>query len=357
MSASSTLTTAVVGAGIAGLACARTLQAAGLAVTVFEKSRGPGGRMTSRRFDEATLDLGAQFFSVRDDSFRREVTRWLAAGLAAPWPWKLWHVDGQTWHYQHDGRERYCGQPRMSAITRHLAEGLALHAECRIDSLSRRENAWWLHDQHGECHGPFDRVVISAPSPQALALVADHDEALAEACRAVVQRSCWAGWACLETPLPDVPGVEHDWQAAQVAHGPLRFIARNQYKPGRAPQGETLTLLAHPDWSDQHLEDEPQIVACRLLEALVQALPPGTPPPRVSRLGAHRWRFAHPELPATGATAPHSDYRYAASGLALCGDAWRGPRIEDAWLSGHRLGLALVAPHAHPTAFGDSHDL
>jgi len=38
----------VVGAGIAGLACARALTAAGYPVRVLDRGRRPGGRMSSR---------------------------------------------------------------------------------------------------------------------------------------------------------------------------------------------------------------------------------------------------------------------------------------------------------------------
>lgn len=116
-------TAAIVGAGIAGLACARVLQDAGWQVTLFDKARGPGGRMTSRSLAAATVDIGAQFFSVRDEAFRREIEAWLKADLVAPWPWKLWRVTNDRWHYRHDGKERYAGKPRMSAVTRHLSRG------------------------------------------------------------------------------------------------------------------------------------------------------------------------------------------------------------------------------------------
>ena len=65
---SSPVSVAVVGAGLAGVACARGLQAAGVEVTVFDKSRGVGGRLATRR---TTVTL---------------------PGHAAPW----WQVQQQT---------------------------------------------------------------------------------------------------------------------------------------------------------------------------------------------------------------------------------------------------------------------
>ena len=60
---------AIIGAGIAGLSCASALQQAGIRVRVFEKSRGVGGRMSTRRGEGWECDHGAQYFTVSDDLF------------------------------------------------------------------------------------------------------------------------------------------------------------------------------------------------------------------------------------------------------------------------------------------------
>ncbi|QTF92484.1 FAD-dependent oxidoreductase [Halomonas sp. BM-2019] len=333
---------AIIGAGIAGLACARELDARGLAVTLFDKARGPGGRMSSRRLPEAVVDLGAQFFSVKDDTFRRAVAGWRKAGCIAPWPTSLWSAVGGDWQHHEDDLERLCGTPRMSAVTRHLAEGLRVVAETRIERLEGTVGRWWLVDAHAERHGPFRQVVISAPSPQAQALVAPHDATLAEACEAVIQRPCWAAWALFDAPLPALPGVAEAWQAVRLVDPRLRFASRNQLKPGRGQQGESLSLLANLAWSEARLEDSPETIVEALLDAFQQALPGDIRLPEPRALGAHRWRYAQPDVFAQGEPV-NLDYRRSASGLALCGDGWRGPRVEDAWLSGHHLGKALAA--------------
>ncbi|MBB3191692.1 NAD(P)/FAD-dependent oxidoreductase [Halomonas cerina] len=333
--------TAIIGAGIAGLACARHLQAAGGSVTLFDKARGPGGRMASRRLGEAVVDLGAQFFSVRDAAFRSEIERWQRAGVVARWPTSSWQAGPEGWSRHDDGRPRWCGAPRMSAVTRHLAHGLELRCATRIASLDHREDRWWLVDAAGQRQGPFAWVVIATPAPQARALLAAHEPALADACDQVIQRPCWTGWVLFDRPLPSLPDVEDGWQALRLAEGPLRFVARNQTKPGRDDQGESLSLLARLEWSRVHLEEAAEAVACQLLDAFRDSLPTGTRLPEPVARGAHRWRYAQPDVFAAGEPV-NRDYRRASTGLALCGDAWRGPRIEDAWLSGHHLGEALV---------------
>ena len=62
---------AIVGAGLAGLMAGRTLAEAGHEVVLLDKGRSPGGRLATRRIGEATLDHGAQFFTVRSEAVRR----------------------------------------------------------------------------------------------------------------------------------------------------------------------------------------------------------------------------------------------------------------------------------------------
>ncbi len=62
----------VVGAGMAGLACARSLQDAGLDVMVLESSDGPGGRVRTDLVDGFRLDRGFQILLTAYP----ELTRW-----------------------------------------------------------------------------------------------------------------------------------------------------------------------------------------------------------------------------------------------------------------------------------------
>ncbi|WP_458525983.1 NAD(P)/FAD-dependent oxidoreductase [Onishia taeanensis] len=327
---------AIIGAGLSGLACARVLAERGIASEVFDKARGPGGRLTSRRLPGAVVDLGAQYFTVREARFAARVDAWRQAGLVAPWPQRLWRVEADGWQPHQDAQTRYSAAPRMSALTRSLAEGLPLHLQTRITGLESRADGWWLADDQGQDHGPFARVVITAPTPQAEPLVAPHDAALAADCRAVTQAPCWAGHALFDAPLPTLPGVDDDWQAAFINAGPLSVVSRNDSKPGRETQGESLTLLASPTASTDWLENDAETVAARLLAAFETLCAQPLPTPRL--LGAHRWRYAKPSGQDSG-----PGYRLGAMGLALAGDAFRASRVEDAWFSGHDLGLALAA--------------
>ncbi|HSP31760.1 MAG TPA: amine oxidase, partial [Halomonas sp.] len=290
----------------------------------------------------ATLDLGAQAFIVRDAVFQREVDKWLSLGCIAPWPTSTYQASSSGWQTHNDAQKRYTGAPRMSALTRYLADSLTalpnakLTTSTPIASLEQVSTGWLLLDAGGSTHGPYDHVVISTPPPQAMALIAPWDDTLAAACQTREQRACWAGWAIFDGPLPALPGVDQDWQMVRVTHPTLRLVSRNQTKPGRDTQPESISLLAQLDWSEAHLEQAADLVAEQLLTALKSVFPASTALPNPIEVGAHRWRYAQPASPCK------DTYLYSANGLALCGDSFRDGRVEDAWLSGHRLGGALI---------------
>ena len=75
----------VVGAGIAGVACARELRARGVDVRVLERAGHPGGRMASPALHGRPVDLGAAYLTARDPEFTRVVRGWAERGLARPW--------------------------------------------------------------------------------------------------------------------------------------------------------------------------------------------------------------------------------------------------------------------------------
>ncbi|WP_083000417.1 NAD(P)/FAD-dependent oxidoreductase [Halomonas sp. GT] len=333
---------AIIGAGLSGLACGQQLAAQGIRVALFDKARGPGGRMSSKRRLSATLDLGAQAFSVRNERFANKVAEWQVAGCVARWPTSLYQASASGWQIHNDDQLRYTGAPRMSAVTRHLANTLnalpnaTITLETHIAALDKVAAGWQLHDSHGSIHGPFDVVVISAPPPQAKALLAEWEPTLAAACEEKPQRGCWAGWVIFEEPLPPMAKVVATWHTVHAQHPVLRLASRNHTKPGREHQPESISLLAQLDWSDAHIESDSESTAQQLLEAFISLLPDNTKLPNIIELGAHRWRYAQP------AQAGYQSYLYSTNGLALCGDSFKGSRVEDAWLSGDELGRALL---------------
>ena len=319
---------AVVGAGMAGLACAGRLQHAGVSVTVFDKSRGPSGRMSTRRADAgAQFDHGAQFFTALDPDFAREVQDWIRQGHVAEWEGKF--GDLETGSFIPVAKPPwYVGTPRMSSVGRHLAEGLRVNLGVRVGSMERVGDQWHLRDDDGGSLGAFDRVVLAIPAPQATLLV-QAVPGLAEAVADVEMVPCYALMLRFEEPL----GVP--WDGVRVDGGPLAWIAHDSSKPGRTTPG---CYVAHTTSLAGRflLERPPHQVASQLTLAFHAATRTRVPPVHVA---VHRWRFARPQEDEVSGLPCLYD---SSVGVGACGD-WRvGARVEAAWLSGRAMADALL---------------
>lgn len=311
---------AVIGAGMAGLICARTLQDQGIEVMVFEKSRGPGGRAATRRSDTGlSFDHGAQYFTTRDPLFGRYVEAWAEQGIVAEWAGRIVQLNGKDVTPKTDQPRRYVGVPDMTAMARQLAADLPLRSEVRIVQLSRIGLAWELTDAAGQKYGPFEYVVVSLPAPQAADLLGEH--ALASEARAVRMTPCWAVLAAFEQP------VETGWDGAFVHGAPLAWVARNSSKPGRDCVADCWVLQATADWSASH-QDCNRGDVVKLLLGEFGTITSAPLPPAVYH-DSHLWRCSASPQPLDRLFLFEPN-----TGLALCGDWLAGGRIEGAFRSG-----------------------
>src|SRR5262245_16456395 len=122
---------AVIGGGMAGLICARTLTDHRFAVRVVDQGSEPGGRISTRQIAGYRYDDGAQYFTARDPRFQREVDAWLADGVAAEWTGHVCVLENGTVSAS-EQKTRYVGIPEMGAITRHLASACHVLSDTRV---------------------------------------------------------------------------------------------------------------------------------------------------------------------------------------------------------------------------------
>lgn len=319
---------AIIGTGIAGLSAAQTLHAAGHQVRLFEKSRGSGGRMSSKRSDAGSIDLGAQYFTARDRRFAEVVQQWRSRGWVAEWTPSLYNYSDGQFSPSPDEQIRWVGTPRMSAIARAMLGALPVNFSCRITEVFRGEQHWNLQDAEGQSHGPFSHVVVATPAPQASALLAAAPK-LASTAASVVMEPTWAVALAFETPL-DTP-----LEGCFVQEGPFDWLARNRSKPGRDNQLDTWVLHATSAWSKQHLDMAKENVIEHLHGAFAEMIGCAVPAPALSL--SHRWLYARPaEAHQWGALAD------ADLGLYVCGDWCLSGRVEGAWLSGNEAARRLL---------------
>lgn len=291
----------VVGAGIAGLAAARALVERGCAVVVFEKSRGLGGRLATRRTrDGLEYDHGAPEVPDAKGPLAAYLAEAGAAGAAA----------------RHGGG--WVGTPGMSALVGPLAQGLDIRLGAAVAAVTPA-GAGWAVD--GEA---FDAVVCAAPAPQTATLCAASGPVSAAA-RSAEMDPCWTLMAAWDAPAP----------APSAAPAPFAKLVAMAGRPGRAAAPDRWVAHADLAWTRAHLELDKEAAAEALLAPLRAALGAGAPAHAV----AHRWRYARVSRPVGAPCA--QDGR-----LVACGDWLLGPDASDAYASGRAAAAALSAVFA-----------
>ncbi len=303
----------IIGAGLAGLACGERLRQAGCDVTLYDKGRGAGGRMATRRVTteqgDASFDHGAQYFTARDMAFRAQVAAWHEAGLVAPWP--------------ASGTHAWVGAPSMNAPVRHLAGKANVHWSVQVAGLTQVDGAWAIQGT------AFDAVLVAVPAEQVVPLLKPWAPEIAQAAAATKSQPCWTVMAAFAERLSPSTDTMRE-------QGIIGWAARNSAKPGRSGP-ESWVIQAGPEWSQAHLEEAAEAVLPQILSAFAQIL--GAPLPPTLVASAHRWRYAQCGACAAGEGAIWD----AALRLGACGDWLLGPRVESAWLSGRRLAEQVIA--------------
>ena len=315
---------AVVGAGIAGVACARALADAGHQVRIYEKSRGTGGRMATRRGDAGTFDHGAQYFTARDPRFQSLIRHLETKGVLAPYRGRIAQWSAGVLKPVADREPRYVGLPGMPALCRALAEGVEIVHEQQVAAVEQLQGRWSVLGAAGRDDG-YDALVLAVPAVQALPLSVAVPGIAARVAQGR-HHPCWALLVKFAAPLPV------DFDAAFIEGAHLGWMMRDSSKPGREP-GERWVLHATADWSRENLELDAGAVVPLLIEAL-RVVVPAMPP--VIEARAHRWRYALSPGLGVGSLFDR-DARFAA-----CGDWCADGRVEGAWQSGVDLAAKLL---------------
>jgi predicted NAD/FAD-dependent oxidoreductase len=309
---------AIVGAGMAGVTCARTLAQAGHDVTVFEKGEVVGGRMASRESPFGTFDPGAQYFTVRDARFATALET--TPGLCKPWSANAVRVLdelGRVAAASLPAKDpHWVPRPAMSALVSRWAQPLGeqVHLQTRVSRIERDPmsiSRWQLRtegadDAHQVFCG-FDAVLLAMPAPP--------------------------GRDLPNAMQPGMSSLGPQWNAARSTHHRMAWLARESSKPGRSAI-ERWTVQASAAWSQEHLEDDNARVEAKLLKAFAEVTGIRAQPAHTQ---TQRWRYAK-TMQALGQTHLWD----AKSGIGACGDWCLGHRVEDAFVSGLELALRVA---------------
>lgn len=312
----------VVGAGLSGLTAARTLNSAGWNVVVLDKGRGVGGRMATRRISSpdgrtAILDHGAQFFTVRDPRFAAMVDEWTDAGIVREW---CRGFDGD------DGHPRYVVNNGMTALTKHLAAGLDVRPSTLVFAVKPGDVTRWtvVIDDGSEIDA--DAVVMTCPLPQSYSLTVSAGVELPTDLLLTDYDRTIGLLAVLDRPSAIAsPG------GLQNPDDVFSWIGDNSAK-GISPV-PAVTFHANPEWSVAHWDDSSEEGSALLTTAAMRYLGDAA----IVASEYKKWRFATPKR-----LWPEPCHSTADDTMVFAGDAFAGPKVEGAVLSGLSAGRVVA---------------
>ncbi len=317
---------AIIGAGIAGLTVAHALREHA-DIAVFEKSRGLGGRMATRRADKFAFDHGTQYFTGRSRPFREFIAPFREKGIITPWDGKVITLargkdeTDRIWFEPH-----YVAAPTMNAWCKALGEGIPVHTETEIAYVERVKKGWELTDLKGIKHSA-DWIIVTAPAPQTVNLLSDHlptDHPL----RTTHLQGCYALMLGFHRPW------NREWIGAKFDDSPLGWASVDSSKPGRDASLTSLVLHSTNAWANANIDKNASDVEKILLDEFTALT--GIDSHKADHRALHRWKYALVENPSK--TGFYCD---AAQHLAAVGDWSVTSRVEEVWFAATELADAI----------------
>ncbi len=321
---------AIIGAGVAGLAAGRRLHKSGVEVVLFEKSRGPGGRLATRRVDDFIFDTGATSVAPRGLGIEQAM---------------LHELDTADLHeiqkpiYAHVGLRPVGGDPAKMKVSRYayksgnntfaklLAESLDVRLNTTVDRLEKQDGKFTVEGQI------FDRLVLTPPVPQTSLLLWSLGESRPVA--NVRYRSCISIMLGFDKPLPETP--YHALIDPEQRH-PLTWISLESAKvEGRAPKGQSAVVLQmSPSYSRDHYQTDDKELLNDVLGWVAQLLGPEFKSPIA--VDTKRWKYSQPETIAVFDSVNRNH-----NGIVLAGDGLSAGRVERAYESGLEAAELLLS--------------
>jgi renalase len=326
---------AVIGAGVAGLTCARRLHQAGRRVVIIDKSRGLGGRLATRRLANTHADHGVCYLQPKGVAFGQLIDELVEKQLLRVWTTGI-HQLGASGVLQPPAKLAPCYAAPLGAtsIARYLGQDLEITNNQAITEISLVSNGWRLSSV--DSRWTAEQVVVAVPPAQALAITGQ-----------VTNSSCVSQIGNVHF-VPSITSIavfprnqqaaaaQLPWQGIQcIDHPVLGWIGLDSSKQ-LAPLQPVLVVQSSADFATQYF-DAPDLEAIgkRLLASAIP-FASGLDAPEI--LQVHRWSYAFAQNPVSELflTAQTN------APLYFCGDWCGGNRVESAFLSGSALAEKIL---------------
>ncbi len=320
---------AIIGAGISGLTVAKELSELN-EVTVFDKARGVGGRMATKRIDDYHFDHGAQFFTAKSQEFKDFCNRAKNDKIIEEWNIDFVEIIGnkisKKYQFNND-KPHFVAKPQMNNLCKYIAQDLNILLGKQVKSINFDDKKWSLKTVEDEIFNNFDYLILAIPSHQVINLLPKNFKYLD-----IISSIRMSG--CFTLMLGFKEKLSIEFGAALVKESNISWISVNSSKPER-PKGFSLIVNSSNKWADENIEEELEIIKEKMITSLRQIIDFDISD--LSCQNIHRWRYAN----ATLRTGDKSLFDPNLN-LGVCGDWLISGRVENAFLSGLDLYKNII---------------
>lgn len=316
-----TIKVAIIGAGLSGLTCAKQLQHRGFSVDIFDKGRGVGGRMSSRRTSWGYIDHGTQYFTVKDPLFKEFLKNY--DSIIAVWEGKFARWQEKEFTPFFPENPRYVASMGMNNLCKSM--NLKVRLQTKIIQLEK-STSWTLVDDNEEKYSGYDIVIVTAPPAQTYDLLKDKTN-ITSSIEAMKMYACFSLMVIPEEKL------NLCFDGVELQHPVLGWVAMNDSKPMRGEKG-AIVMQSNFTWAEDNLEENRDV----LIEIIKKNTEDVFNIKFANNLyeSLHLWRYALPVL-----NNEKGYYLDEDNNIGICGDWCLKGKVESAFLSGYYLAEKL----------------
>ena len=322
---------AVIGAGLSGITIASIIKEK-FKVEVFEKSRGVGGRMSTRKETSFIFDHGAQFFKIKTPDFKNYLSESFSQQIIQPWNFRLAYFDGQNLRkikFIKDEDKFYVGVPNMNSIVKHLSKKCNVILNTKIERIINENDKWNLYDQNKKSYGSYDLVVLSLPAQQSLKLITKK-VSFYPLIEKIKMKGCFSLMVGMSEPL------NLDYDAALIENEDIAWFAVNNSKPFRM-NNYCLLINSSYEYASKNINTSKDKVLKHLLNISSEFI--NYDLSKSNMIKIHKWRYVEAKCsPKENYFIDHKEK------VAACGDWFINSRVEGAFLSANELAKKINCP-------------
>ncbi len=320
---------AVIGSGLSGLSFAKFIRS-DVEVHLFDKSRGFGGRMATRRESDYQFDHGAQYFTVKTTKFKTFLAPYLSKGIVQPWLANFVELDrnkiihSKKWTIDSG---HYVGAPYMSSLCREIANEQNVFLNTEITKVEKKNDNWELTDSNNNKVDGYDWVVFAVTPQHVQNIMQFNFDGKSRLTSNTLS-------ACYSIMLGFKNAFQMNWEAALVTNSHLGWVSINSSKPGRQG-GFSILAQSTNIWAEKNINMDVENVEKHLIDELSDILKVDVRTYDFARV--HKWRYANIKQKQKG----KGYYINSALKIISVGDWHINARVESAFLSGYKAAKKM----------------